>query len=143
VGDCGLRNPPGIISVWSFPSVSVYFRGAENLCVHKEESSAARWKDKHEHNHHGFPPPIEFPPLRSFLVLSNGNPSSKLTRRQTNAGSYATSPPSSTGTTGSRDPLLRNVSLVTANTDCILPATPIDHDPLPIDRRKRYTSTSG
>jgi hypothetical protein len=30
-----------------------------------------------------------------------------------------------------------------ANTDCILPATPIDHDPLPIDRRKRYTSTSG
>jgi hypothetical protein len=33
-------------------------------------SSAARWKDKHEHNHDGFTPRIEFPALRSFHALS-------------------------------------------------------------------------
>jgi hypothetical protein len=68
LGDCGLRNPPGITSGWSFPSGSAYFRGAEDLCVYKEASTASVKRIKHKHNHFYLLP--EIPTLRSFHVLS-------------------------------------------------------------------------
>jgi hypothetical protein len=60
-------------AIWLFPSGPVYFRGAGDLCVYKEASTASVERIKHKHNHLFYLIP-EFPRLRpppriSFLSV--------------------------------------------------------------------------